>query len=448
MRMNDPILPSLLDTYPVALLLSGFRFLRSYGVETGCHNGTGPFRRAMKAGLYGSVLPTVVAVSLVMLATLSGLLMLWERERIAFLREQRFRQARADVESAYTLYRLHPDDGKLTAVEGYRLSDSLPHSRVRIRRESWGLYEAVHVAVEDSLVVACRLMGVRPDPEQTLYYADNRIAVTLAGRTELQGVLHLPQNGAVYGRMGADFFRGREIPRAAFRRSGAELPHPDVAVINRLDSLFTAGKRLPQTGVPDSLAVPFHIGETVSLRVGDADVGGCILMGRIVLHAGELRIDSTCRTEHLVVIARKIVVGRGTRIAAQLFARDTVVVEPRAVLEYPSGIWCGQYTELQEQSEVNGYVVVRDTVRRNRLRPCYRQSRTARLRGLLRTDGMAHVQGIVAGCAVLRRAVYFAPQGYYKDMFYDCTLLGNPETALPIGLGTGTERRKEAVWVE
>jgi len=61
---------------------------------------------------------------------------------------------------------------------------------------------------------------------------------------------------------------------------------------------------------------------------------------------------------------------------------------------------------------------------------------------------MAHVQGIVAGCAVLRRAVYFAPQGYYKDMFYDCTLLGNPETALPIGLGTGTERRKEAVWVE
>ena len=49
---------------------------------------------------------------------------------------------------------------------------------------------------------------------------------------------------------------------------------------------------------------------------------------------------------------------------------------------------------------------------------------------------------------MLRRAIYFAPQGYYKDMFYDCTLLGNPETALPIGLGTGTERRKEAVWVE
>ena len=51
--MNDPILPSLLDTYPVALLLSGFRFLRSYGVETGCHNGTGPFRRGIKDELYG-----------------------------------------------------------------------------------------------------------------------------------------------------------------------------------------------------------------------------------------------------------------------------------------------------------------------------------------------------------------------------------------------------------
>lgn len=210
----------------------------------------------MKAGLYGSVLPTVVAVSLVMLATLSGLLMLWERERIAFLREQRFRQGPADVESAYTLYRLHPDDGKLTAVEGYRLSDSLPHSRVRIRRESWGLYEAVHVAVEDSLVVACRLMGVRPDPEQTLYYANNRIAVTLAGRTELQGVLHLPQNGAVYGRMGSRFLpRPRDSPcgvpafRSGTAASGCCCDKPG------LDSLFTAGKRLPQTGVPVSLAV-------------------------------------------------------------------------------------------------------------------------------------------------------------------------------------------------
>ena len=64
-------------------------------------------------------------------------------------------------------------------------------------------------------------------------------------------------------------------------------------------------------------------------------------------------------------------------------------------------------------------------------------------------DGAAQVQGIVAGCAELRQAVYFSPQGYYKDMLYDLTLLENSATAQPLWHG-GAEavRRKEAVCVE
>ena len=161
-----------------------------------------------------------------------------------------------------------------------------------------------------------------------------------------------------------------------------------------------------------------------------------------MLYADCLRIDSTCRMEHLLVVARKITVGGGARIAAQLFARDTVVVEARAVLEYPSGIYAGQYAEVGDRAEVNGYAVVRDTVRRKKVSASYRQSRTARLRGLLWVDGVAQVQGIVAGRAVLRQAVYFSPQGYYKDMFYGVTLLENPVTAQPLWLASA--RRKEA----
>ena len=91
----------------------------------------------------------------------------------------------------------------------------------------------------------------------------------------------------------------------------------------------------------------------------------------------------------------------------------------------------------------------RDTVRHKKMAASYRQSRTARVRGLLHADGAAQVQGIVAGCAELRQAVYFSPQGYYKDMLYDVTLLENSATAQPLWHG-GAEavRRKEAVCVE
>ncbi len=318
--------------------------------------------------LEGAVLPTVVAAALVMLTATLGLLALWEQETLLFTRTQRLRQARADVESAALLYRLHPDERALTAAGGYLLYDSLPQSRIFVRREPWGLYELLHITTADSLVASSRIVGAEPDPARTLFYADDRTAVTLAGDTRLHGTLRLPQNGLTYGRVGAEFYRGEEVPRTAIRGSARRLPAPSSAAAARIGALF---------------------------------------------------------------------------------ARDTVVVEPCAALEYPSGIYAGRYAELGDRATADGYVIVRDTVRHKKMAASYRQSRTARVRGLLHADGAAQVQGIVAGCAELRQAVYFSPQGYYKDMLYDLTLLENSATAQPLWHG-GAEavRRKEAVCVE
>ena len=165
--------------------------------------------------------------------------------------------------------------------------------------------------------------------------------------------------------------------------------------------------------------------------------------------ADELRIDSTCRIERPIIVARKITVGSGARLTAQLFARDTLVVEPRAVLNYPSGIYAGRYAELGNRATVDGYVIVRDTARRKNPTASYRQSRTSRVRGLLYVDGNAHVQGIVSGRTILRQAVYTSPQGCYINMLYDLTLLENTATAQPLWLaGYDTLRRKEVVCVE
>lgn len=132
--------------------------------------------------LEGAVLPTVVVAALVMLTATLGLLALWEQETLLFTRTQRLRQARADVESAALLYRLHPDERALTAAGGYLLYDSLPQSRIFVRREPWGLYELLHITTADSLVASSRIVGAEPDPARTLFYADDRTAVTLGRR--------------------------------------------------------------------------------------------------------------------------------------------------------------------------------------------------------------------------------------------------------------------------
>ena len=123
------------------------------------------------------------------------------------------------------------------------------------------------------------------------------------------------------------------------RRSGARrggFPAPSAAVAARIGALFAFAQQLPAAGdLPDSLGVSFR-DPTVALRLGTAEIGGCTLRGRIVLAADELRIDSACRLGNVLVCARKITVGSGARIAAQLFARD--YGRRRAVRrwEYPS----------------------------------------------------------------------------------------------------------------
>ena len=392
--------------------------------------------------LGGSVLPTAVAATVIIAVGMMCLIGVWEREHLALLRLERVRQASADAGSAYLLYRLHPDDERLTAQDGFRLYDSLPRSGVRIAARPWGLYEIVTVTTADYLARLCRIVGAEPDAECTLYYADGGTALNVAGGTRLRGMSYLPEKGLVYGRMGAEPYNGGPVPASAVGRSGAALPEPDKQAVARLRHLLTRNAVAGE--FVGNRHNPFSADTTLFMPAGSADMAGCSLSGRIVLSGDEIRIDSACRMSGIIVCARKVTVCSGARITAQILVRDTAVVGPRAVLAYPSGIYAQGYAELGGGAAVDGYVIVCDTARRERPSACYRQAPDARLRGLLYVDGMAEVRGCVTGFACLRSAVYFSPQGYYKDMLYDVELRENPVTAHPLWIADTGVRRKEA----
>lgn len=402
----------------------------------------------MPKSIRGSVLPTVIVVSVLILTGMLGLLTLWEQETLLFARSNRLRQARADVESAYTLYRLHAGELMRGDSLEYALYDSLPKSRVRIAVRPWGLYDLVHVTTGDSIVSVCRIYGTEPMRDYTLYYPGLRMPLSVAGNTLLQGILYLPQNGATYARVGSDYYYGPEIQPAQIRLATAELPKPDSSALQRIAALFTQADKVVPAIPPDSLHSSFLCNTTAVFRLGDAEIYGYTLHGNILLYADELRIDSLCRLENVLICARKITVGSGARITAQLFARDTVLVEPNAVLEYPSGIYAGEYVEIGEGTALDGYVIVRDTAKREQVMANYRQSRTARVRGMLYVDGVAQLQGLLCGQAILRRAAYFSAEGYYQDMVYDLTLLENSITGHPRWLANRQKTGKEVACVD
>jgi hypothetical protein len=219
----------------------------------------------------------------------------------------------------------------------------------------------------------------------------------------------MPSIGVIYGQMAADFFNGEEIPPAMMSTSEDKLPSPSAEALAAIEELK-------------------------ALATGE-----------------EVVIDSLQTLTDTVIVARKVRIGSGFAGSLQVFAPDSIVVEERVTLEYPSGLYSETHVSVGDGSEVNGYVIVAppdSSGEPDIMQAAYKQSRLARVRGLVYIDGIAQIQGIVSGVAMLSKAVYYSPRGYYENMLYDFTILENREMAWPLWLAGAGPQRKEIKWVD
>ena len=410
----------------------------------------------LERNIRASVLPTVLLFATWIMLGVLGIIALWEQDRNLFARLNYHRQQRAHLESALRLYEqtenlpsLLDDDASLT------LYDSLPSSRVYYDVRPWGLYEAITVENHDRRLHLSRLMGSSraSEVEATFWYVDNRSILTFAGESTLQGQICSPPAGIAYGTVRSVFFSGERIPAERIASSRDELPalHPEAR--SRMEQLGSLrNEESEPISAFDSVTVSFCETEPTVLRADDLPLRHCMLSGQIVLCGESLAIDSTCRLQDVLLVARSVRIGHGFRGRLQIVASDSVVVEERTRLEYPSGIVVlpgnrQRHVALRPGAEVSGYVIVDGDGSTDRDEVNYRQDRTAVVRGLLWVDGMAEWHGIVSGSVFLRRAIYRSPGSSYDDLIYDATLLENPQCGYPFWAGSSWAR-KEVGWLQ
>ncbi len=382
------------------------------------------------------VLSTVVVVAVLMLLVVMAVIALWDADFLLFARANHIRVQRANIESTFTLYCNYPEaDGVVV------LYDSVPGSRMTVRRRPWGLYEMVVVESADGMTWRAGILGRRSamSDDCVLWYRNNHGAVTMSGESQVEGRAFLPANGVTYGQMQATFFRGEKLAPENIRTSGEAMPEPSEEATEMVAGLFG----LTGTDVmPDSLAVSFRGGGQVVVASGEAGY----LSGALVVTGGRVKIERHVRLHDIIVMADHIEVEDGFRGSAQLFARDSVVVGKSVIMEPPSGIYVRKYTEIGEGSELNGYVIVDFEGEEDIMKPVCRTASGSTQRGLLYCTGVAELQGRIEGCAVLSRSVYYSSQGYYSDFLYDVAIVDNREVAYPFWLDAPPERRV-AKWV-
>ena len=394
----------------------------------------------LKAG----ALSTVIVVSALMMLAVMALISLWDMDMLLFSRTQYLKSQKADIESAYLLYSTHPDRFMQKETE-LTIFDDRPSSKVEIEREQWGLYELVSVSVEKPAFTRTKLMGLREPSAYGagLYHRENQMSITLAGNTNILTTAYLPRNGFIYGQMNSEFFDGQETDPAQMKPADPLFPAASQEILAGVDSMFSVHPTAQL--FPGSMAVPFY-NSTPLVLSADGQIRNCDLAGKTIVVGDELTIDSTCRFRDIIFICSSLVVEEGFEGSMQVFARDSVVVEPNVRLLYPSGIYAGDRVRLSDSTQVNGYVIVNPLEEPEMTKPNYVSARKSIVRGFVYVNGNAQLQGIVSGSVYVKEAMYYGPSGYYRGMIHDFTLLENPGVAYPIWLDQG--KRRDAEWVK
>jgi hypothetical protein len=387
--------------------------------------------------LKASILPTVLVVGTLLLLAVFALLSLLDIETTLWFGNRSRQQKEAWLESAFLLWERDSTlSGRLDESGTFPLFEEDEHSQVTISSRYWGLYEWVTASTDGGRVRRTRLMGRPAESSRgaVLYTPDNRRALTVSGKGDIRGTVYLPENGLLYGQVQSDFYQGHPLDESLIRRSAERLPSGSPQLRDSIAAL----RRTPPTETYSGGAVRRSFFEpTLFLACGD--LSGAELRGNIVaVSQNPVTADSTARLEDILIVAPAVTFAAGFSGTVQAIAADSVVVEARARLNYPSGIALPDadpkaMIRIESGAQVNGYVVFRlsGEILPGALGAHVRQHETATTRGLMWVDGIAEIHGTVSGSLYVNQANYYTPQGYYNNLLHNTRLYANRAMAYP-----------------
>lgn len=402
-----------------------------------------------------SALPTVIVISVLILILVLIAFQLWNMNAFYYSRYHFIKQQKLNLSSAITLYCKDSSFAdRLDAEEQFQLYEQDVHSVVHLKHHFWGGYECVSARTSDQSIKSVRLLGKKQDTFRSLalWLCDRDISLSLSGESELSGELFLPMNGINYTSLNADNYRGAIVPSSSIHTSERELPPVDSSFIKRMDVYMT-----PSFSLSDPIPPHYHsfLNDPICVSIPERNED-LYAKGKLILYGDKVVICSSCQLSDILLVARHVTIEGGFSGSLQIMATDTVLVEEGANLRYPSGIYLRgnekkTYLHICQDASVEGYVIIHGDAEGGDGFVAdihYRQEKGSQLVGLLYVDGIAHLEGIVSGCAYLKHCYYLSGESMYSGLIYNGKIRRNNHVAFPFLFKESGYERKEIKKVE
>lgn len=415
----------------------------------------GFYKLRLKAGM----LPLVLAVSMVMASLCSIMLMLayyhmhYSKSLAINTKLQR------NITSAIQIGLATPEQLPLNEWVWLDLYEEGVDS-VGVQRSLWGVYELLQVkAVQGTHHLSKSvILGNAPEVnEPALYVADQDRSIKLAGNALIRGDAYLPKAGIKAGYIDRYGYNKPELVSGKSFRSEPVLPIDTKVYLASLKSLFAETGAMPIDSLTQELVVSFNVADkalfhsTSPIRLGN----GQVLVGKMVVRSDkQITVSPTARLDGLILLAPKIVFEQGFQGTVQAFATDTLLIEEKVFLSYPSAVGVlqkkgGALLTVKPEASVEGVVFLLAKEKYDNMDLIWLQENTKVL-GQVYGQGTVQHEGSIDGSLYAQKLYIKTHSSREEDYLYNGQINRErlPREYVGSAMLCGKGKRKIISWVE
>lgn len=315
---------------------------------------------------------------------------------------------------------------------------------VKIIKKPWGLFDYVSCTAgrgKKAAVIKAIVGAALDSLKQTaLYVQDERLPLSLAGKTYIRGNAYLPVAGVKRAYMHGADYEGDKLIYGESKTSKAAMPELSKALADRITyyakGAFTGSENIAvmqRNGKNLRLAQPFD-STTLVIRNTYIDLANSVLQGNIIVQADEaVMIRKTAILDGILVIAPVIILAENVSCNAQFFATDTLIMGNGCSLTYPSIVSVASnaasgrnsYLKIGEKCRINGIVLLFDSEKENQpaqTNALLELAKESSIAGYAFADALVSLSGSIYGTLICRQFILNTSGSFYQNYLLNATI--------------------------
>lgn len=342
---------------------------------------------------------------------------------------------------------------------------------VELRTTAWGIYDIGTVqafAQHDTLSKAFS-MGHTIDSAKwaALYLPDEDRPVSVSGKTTIKGNAFLPKSGVRQAYVDGKAYDGdKRLVIGKTFDSQKSLPPLNPARIAALEKYFdmaasTEGNVILGDSLSHSFFEPIKI---VSMGKKELSLDRIKLRGNIIIVSDTtVTIEASAQLDELMIFAPYIKVKKGFEGACQLFATDSIRVEPDCTFNYPSALGLLRFKTKQASvpATINiganvsfsGCIFAYEKSAERSKQPLISLGKKANISGQIYTPGLLGLNDgvVISGSVFTGRFLYKSGFTTFENYIISTTI--NADDLSPYYLSSNimpvvTKKKKVLKWLE